>query len=391
VSAWGLKTRRNGHAQVEAAGKVALTPTVAFSGGAGVDGWGTGLRRLVTADFPTPPAMGVWDRLTVLSIPAVSRARDLLCSAIGSLPLTLWKLSWGDAKPVEEQIPPALWFSRPDPNTTRQHILAWTVDDLIFYGRAYWLITERYATKYPSAFRRLIPTELKVDTDGKVSYRGTFLNPEDVVEFASFSESILTLGYRSLTTTLKLEEAAERFAGTELPTGVLKQTGGEPMDAKELAMMADDFTARRRANAIAALGLDITYEEMSSDPERMQLVEARGYQDLEAARLMNVPPFLVGAPAGTSMTYQNAEQARRDLIDFGALPYINTIEQTLGGPNVTPNGQFIRLDTNAWLRSPFNEGEPSATDIERAYNPTPEPEPSAPSTNGDTDGLQPVD
>ena len=39
----------------------------------------------------------------------------------------------------------------------------------------------------------------------------------------------------------------------------------------------------------------------------MQLVEGRTYQALELARLANVPPYLVGAPAGTGMTYQNAD------------------------------------------------------------------------------------
>jgi hypothetical protein len=382
--AWGFRRPR-----VEAARGTALTPTASFVGYSGATGWGTGIRHLRTADFPLPPEGGAWDRLTVLGIPAVSRSRDLICSAIGSLPLTQWRLSWGEERPIETQMPPALWMSRPDPNKTRAHILAWTVDDLIFYSRSYWRITERYATKFPSKFERMQCTEVQVDTNGKVTYGGSEINPADVIEFASFTESILVTGYRSLSTTLKLEEAAFRYASVELPAGVLKQTGGEPMSSKELGEMADDFTARRRANTTAALGLDIAYEEMSSDPERMQLIEARGYQDLEAARLMNVPPFVVGAPAGTSMTYQNAQQARQDLIDFGALPYINVIEQTLSGPNVTPQNQFVRLATDAWLRSPFNEDEESPNDIERAFN-----EPSelpAPSSNGDTDGLQPVD
>jgi phage portal protein BeeE len=108
----------------------------------------------------------------------------------------------------------------------------------------------------------------------------------------------------------------------------------------------------------------------------MQLVEGRTYQALELARLANIPPYLVGAPAGTGMTYQNAEQARSDLIDYGALPYIGCIEQTLSGPNVTPAGTSIRLETNAWLRSPFTgdpAGAPSPNDMQIAdpSNPTP--------------------
>jgi phage portal protein BeeE len=354
-----------------------LTPTATFGFGSSVSGWGAGLRSLVTADFPVPPVSGTWDRATLLSVPAVSRARDLLCSAIGSLPLGLWRLSWGLDRPIEERVPPASWMARPDPARTRHWLLAWTVDDLIFSGRAYWAITERYVTGYPAAFRRLPPTEVTVDAHGKVTHNGTEIPAADVVEFASFKDPITVTGWRSMSTTLQLQAAADRFAATELPAGVLRQTGGEPLDSAELTELADAFTARRRANVVAALNADLSYESISSDPESMQLLEARGYQDLEAARLMDVPPFLIGAPAGTSITYQNAEQARRDLIDFGALPYINCLEQTLGGPNVTPNGSFVRLDLDAWLRSPFTEGTPSPNDIERAYNEIPTAEESA--------------
>jgi hypothetical protein len=378
VKGFGLK--RPGSEVEAAAGTSALTPTAAFAGGVNYGvGWGTGLRNLVTADFPAPPVAGVFDRLSVLTIPAISRGRDLLCAAVGSLPLELWTYKWQENQPIEESVPPATWMLRPDPNKTRQHILAWTVDDLIFYARAYWRITARYQTGYPSSFERMIPTDVHIDGDGRVTYHGADVDPIDVVEFDSFTESVLVTGWRSLNTTMQLEAAADRYAATELPVGVLKQTGGEPLDSAELTAIADDFTARRRANAVAALGLDIDYSTQSNDPERMQLIEARSYQDLESARLMNIPPFLVGAPAGTSMTYQNAEQARRDLIDFGALPFIQCIEQTLSGPNVTPRGQFVRLSVNAWLRSPFTEGSTGPNDAETAFNTEPEPasEPAA--------------
>jgi hypothetical protein len=60
------------------------------------------------------------------------------------------------------------------------------------------------------------------------------------------------------------------------------------------------------------------------------------------------------------MTYQNGQQARQDLIDFGAVNYVGCIEQTLSGPNITPRGTFIRLDLNAYLRNPFT-GAPGAS------------------------------
>ena len=118
------------------------------------------------------------------------------------------------------------------------------------------------------------------------------------------------------------------------------------------------------------------------DPSRLQLVEARLHQRGELANAANIPAYFVSAPAGTGMTYMNAAQAKQDLIDFGAMPYVQAIEQTLSGPNVTPRTQSVRLDVNAWLRNPYTPGgEPSPNDMQYAYQtpPTP-PSPAAPDT-----------
>jgi hypothetical protein len=67
------------------------------------------------------------------------------------------------------------------------------------------------------------------------------------------------------------------------------------------------------------------------------------------ARIANIPPYLVGAPSGSGMTYQNAQQARQDLYLFGAKPFIDCIEQTLSMNNITPRGRYIYLDIETYL------------------------------------------
>jgi Phage portal protein len=360
-----------------AAGAVALAPSRAVTGGP--YRWGTGINLLASADFPTPPYLPWGDRAAAMSVPAISRARDLICSAVGALPFTLWSVDFTAAPPIEQSLPPAGWMARPDPDRTRQWMLAWTTDDLFFYGVAHWRIIRRYAAPndYPAAFRRVEPGDVNVADDGTVTINGRPLDPRDVIEFLSPIEGILANGWRTISIALALDEAADRFAGAEVPAGILEeQAGGEDMSADELTEQAARFTEARRTNTTAATNKYLKYRESTSDPERLQLVQSRGYQALENARLTNVPPYLIGAPAGTGMTYQNAQQARSDLIDFGALPYIGCIEQTLGGPDVTPRGQAVRLDTNAWLRNPLiPEPGASPTDLEQAYNPEQAPAP----------------
>jgi phage portal protein BeeE len=339
------------------AGSVALAPGGSTPAGRLPWGRGPGLAPIEWGGAAVP----WWDRTAAMSLPTISRARDLICSAVAALPFTTWQVDNNATPAVERQRPDLTWTRRPDPDRTRQWLLAWTTDDLFFYGEAHWYITARYAgaDDYPRAFQRITPGDLVVDNNGATTVNGTRIDPRDIVEFLSPIEGLLSNGYRALSIAVALDDAADRFAGTEIPSGVLQeQAGGEDMSADDLAQLAATFTEARRSNTTAALNKYVQYSPTTVDASAMQLVEGRTYQALEMARLANVPPYLVGAPAGTGMTYQNAEQARGDLIDFGCLPYIGCIEQTLSGPNVCAGGTSVRLETNAWLRSPFN-GDPS--------------------------------
>ena len=353
------------------AGSVALAPTGTNPASTRPPfGRGPGLVPIEWAGAAAP----WWDRTAAMSLPTISRCRDLICSAVSGLPFTAWRVDQTVAPPVETRVTAPRWTLRPDPDRTRQWLLAWTVDDLFFYGEAHWLVTARYAGNddYPMAFRRLYPGELGVDDYGRATVNGQPCDPRDVVEFLSPIEGLLANGYRALSIAVALDDAADRFAGTEVPAGVLEeQQGGEDLSADDLSLLAATFTEARRSNTTAATNKYIKYRETTVNASAMQLVEGRTYQALELARLGNVPPYLVGAPAGTGMTYLNAEQSRSDLLDYGALPYIGCIEQTLSGPNVTPDPMALRLDTNVWLRSPFTTGTPTPTDIGIAVEPAP--------------------
>lgn len=360
----GLFTRRPPAAAVQAAGQVALATSNGYR-------WGTGYGRMAPADF-APPS-GIWSREAAMSVPAISRARDLICSAVGALPLALWTVRFDPATgaDVEQRNPPAGWMGRPDPNRTRQWLLAWTVDDLFFHGRAYWKITNRYTTTYPASFTLMSAADVQIHDNGRITWIGHDVAPADVVEFLSPLDGILYQGARAITTALNLDAAAERFSTAEVPAGWLEQTeNSEPLTADELADIADTFSTARLTRTTAALNPYLRYRESGMDPSRLQLVEARLHQRGDLANVANIPPYFVGASAGHGMTYFNAAQAKQDLIDFGAMPYIGAVEQTLSGPNVTPNGQAVRLDLNAWLRNPFTPNDDaSPNDMQIAFDP----------------------
>jgi hypothetical protein len=359
-----------------AAGPVSLTQTSTTGpNGQGQVGWGFG-PPLQPFDFPDWQAPPWWDRDAAMTLPTISRGVQMITQLVGALPFTLWTRQLDQVPIVEQQIPGPSWFERPDPDHTRQWLLAWTTDDLIFHQYAHWEITNRFADTFPQAFARIAPGNLDLRDDGTAvvtdpdSGRQRRIPQRNIVQFCSPIDGLLTTGWRAVSIALQLDAAADRFAGTEVPAGVLEeQEGSEDMSAEDGRAMAEAFSLARRMNTTAWTNKYLRYRETSYDPAKMQIVEGRTYQALELARLANIPPYLVGAPAGTGMTYQNGQQARQDLVDFGAAGYIACIEQTLSGPNVTPRGQAVRLDLNVWLRNPFTtdpSGEPSPNDLQVA-------------------------
>lgn len=297
-----------------------------------------------------------------MEIPAISRSRDILCSLVGGLPIKKAATQWNGETLEEIPVLPDRWMTQPDPNCSRSHIMAWTADDLLFYGRAYWLITSRYSTGYPASFQRmpfkwsslvapLFDGNLPILPPTAFYFNGQQIALEDVVVFYSPQTPVYLNGRRTVETARRLEEAALRFASTPTSFGYLKQTGGEQLTAQELSEIAAAWSASRTSDGavVGALNEYIDWHESTMDPSRLQLVEARNYQALECARLMNVPPYLIGAPTGTGMTYQNAVQAVSDAAGpFGAGWLIDVIEQTLSSEQVTPRGTVVRLDRSAW-------------------------------------------
>lgn len=369
-----------------AAGRVALarTPTNATSSPTTPFGFGPPLEGFVPP-YPFDQGAPWWDRSAAMSVPAISRAQSLIVTAVAQLPITTWTVDVSEVPAVERRLPDVGWSRRPDPDRTRQYLLAWTTDDLIFHGIAHWEITNRYAASsggYPSSFRRIPPGDLSETADGlEVTDPQTGqrrpIDPRDVVEFLSPLDGLLSVGWRTISIAMQLDQAADRFASNEIPNGWLQEKeGSEDLTADELAQIALEFSMARHTATTAALNKWLEYHPNVVDASQLQLVEARQYQALECARIANVPPYLVGAPAGTGMTYLNGQQARQDLVDFGASAYIGCIEQTLSGPNVTPRDVSIRLDLNAWLRNPFttsgDDAEPSPNDMQIADPTNPE-------------------
>ena len=296
-------------------------------------------------------------RNRAMSVATISRARDLMASVIACMPLKMYNEMWNGDEMEQVYIAPRTWLRQPDPSVTYNFLMAWTFDDLFFYGRAFWYITARTQDGYPTAFTRLPAGSVTTqDQSGPVWFapsnevylQGNMIDPKDLVQFLSPVQGIVYMSEQTVATALKLEAARYRNAESSIPAGVLKQTGGEPLSATELADLASAFNAARATNQTAALNEFLSYTETTATPDKMLLIDAANYQALECARLTNVPPYLVGVSTG-SYSYQSSEQARADLYIFGVKAYADCIAATLSQNNVLPRGTYVKFDADEYL------------------------------------------
>jgi phage portal protein BeeE len=296
-------------------------------------------------------------RNRAMSVATISRARDLMASVISCMPLKMYNEMWNGDEMEQVNIAPRTWLRQPDPSVTYPFLMAWTFDDLFFYGRAFWYITARTQDGYPTAFTRLPAGSVTTqDQSGpvwfapskEVYFQGNMIDPKDLVQFLSPIQGIVYMSEQTVATAIKLEAARYRNAESSIPAGVLKQTGGEPLSATELADLASAFNAARATNQTAALNEFLSYTETTATPDKMLLIDAANYQALECARLTNVPPYLVGVSTG-SYSYQSSEQARADLYIFGVKAYADCIAATLSQNNVLPRGTYVKFDTSSYL------------------------------------------
>ncbi len=75
-------------------------------------------------------------RNRAMSVPTISRARDLLASVIGSTKLCMYTERWNetDMEMEEVDLAPRAWLRQPDPSVPYSTLMSWTLDDLFFFG-----------------------------------------------------------------------------------------------------------------------------------------------------------------------------------------------------------------------------------------------------------------
>jgi HK97 family phage portal protein len=292
-------------------------------------------------------------REEAMSVPTVARARNIICSSIASIGLEVWDRDAG-----EEVATPRV-IRTPDPRVPGSATYVWTLEDLLFYGYAYWQVTELFAdTGRVRSVQRVQPSLVTIQTNGTATEITGYLydgNPVpasgvgSLVVFNGNDEGLLNRAGKTIRTGAELERAAAMYAREPIPSMVLKSMG-TALPADRIAKLLETFGAARRNRAVAFLNADVDLKTIGFDPEKLQLAQARSYVATELARCIGIPAYYVDAETGSSMTYSNAETQRQTLVDFSLIPLMTSISERLSMPDFVPSTQEVRYDLSDYLR-----------------------------------------
>ena len=292
-------------------------------------------------------------RAEAMSVPAIARARNIMCGTVGALPIE----RYSDMTGKHLSSTPLLY--QPDPASPRSVTYTWLADSLLFYGVAFAQVLRTYAEdNRPSEMRWIDPQRVTPKyNDNNTMILGYQLDGimlpttgvGSLIAFQGTDEGLLNRAGRTIRTAIELEKAANRAAAEPLPTTVLSSQGVDvPGDKVREILTAWKQARQTRSTAYLSSGLKM--EAIGFDPKSQQLVEARQFIASEIARACSIPAWYLNAETA-SMTYSNVEQERRTLVDFSIMPLLlKPIEDRLSMNDVSPRAVSCRFDLEEFFR-----------------------------------------
>lgn len=293
-------------------------------------------------------------REQAMSVPAVARARNIICSTIGSLPIESYNHF------TKEHLRPQRVIMQPDPRIAGSAIYSWIAEDLLFRGVAYGQVLDSYSSTDASRIRawtRVSPDRVTYNTNAQQTeiteylIDGMFIPATGVgsiIVFSGLDEGVLNRAGRTIRAAQELEKAAELYAKEPVPTMVLKSNGTN-LAPERITKLLESWKIARNTRATAFLNADVELTALGFDPQKLQLNEARQYLATECARAVGIPASFLSAEL-TSQTYSTTVMERKALIDFSLRNLITPIEQRLSAADFVPNGVEVRFDIDDFLR-----------------------------------------
>lgn len=297
------------------------------------------LRLARTRDVP-------WRAASVrdaLGVPAILRAVTLISNTTGALSLRAFV--HGEA--VDDESRPRL-IMRPNPFTTPRVFFRDTAYYMATRGEAWWWVAKRDIDDAPLSLIPIHPREITVEQNPRdlryptIKWRGKTMANDDMrhITLMPSEDGLrgtgpLQLCGAAVSVAVEAQEwAANFFAEGGYPSIVIK-SASELAEGEEGIHEADTIRAAwvgRDHNTARVIDPGIEdVKQFDPNPQGAQMLQARDYENGEAARMFSMPGSLLDySTPGSSLTYQNVEGEYIKWIRSGLWPnYLEGIEQEM--------------------------------------------------------------
>lgn len=295
------------------------------------------------------------DRELALSIPAVSKARNLLVSCIAKFPLRSWR--WDETNQTDtDTTAENRWLFATDGFQSPHERMADTVDDGIFYGCSLWLVDRSDAKGNPIIRAERCPYEWWEIRDGVTpvvrdpddsAAEERELKPGEYILFDFPFAGLLAVGARTLRGARDQELAWVARAKNPIPMVDLHRTADYvEMEKGEVSTMISDWNtslANPSGGGVQSTpdGIEVN---VYGDVKPELMIEGRNAVRTDVGSFLNIRTAMLDGTIGVdSLTYTTKEGERNAFFEFDLPFWTDPIEARLSMDDVVPRGSRVRF------------------------------------------------
>jgi HK97 family phage portal protein len=178
----------------------------------------------------------------------------------------------------------------------------------------------------------------------------------EIVHFPNWGDGLVgydpvNIAAKAIALGLSAEEYARAsFDDGGVPSGLLSTD--QVLTQQQADAVLANWVARIKSNRPAVLGQGVKYEQIRADAEKVQMLQLRGFQVAEMARLLGLPTHLLAAENTVSTWGAGMEEQNRQLVVLNFQGHINTFEQGVSDDLLVREltNRYMRMNLSALLR-----------------------------------------
>lgn len=284
-----------------------------------------------------------------LALPAFYRGLRHRTGIISSLPL---QVEVGD-KPLPE-VPDII--ERPDPSEDRNETVSRLEASLVLRGEIVCVLGGFDEDGFPSAIKVVDPCEATLNPDGSWMIGNRKFEAFQVLHRIALAVpgetrglSVVDIFRRQINGELIAADFQNNFYRDGAQPTVIVKVNDQNATPEDIDKIIQRYMAKNRGGRREPLGIPnfVDFETHSLTNKDSQFLESRQFAMTDIANMVGVPPYFIGAP-GSSSTYSNITDQRRDLLDIYLRDDIYLIERAFS--SLLPEGMKVKFNPKSFLR-----------------------------------------